>query len=287
MSTITPGTPLYSFVELFRKTLGDVLSEGAASPWTVTLREDAPVSSGTTTLCFLISLSGSLRGKAAFQMENAEALRLAQKFLPQSGDPASELTAARKQAVEQLLGKVTTRVTAALKEQFGEVDLQFSSSEVPNWTGTRVTLVAAEASTGTVSLGLRLDTELVASVLPSKSDAETASPSTDTAAAKAAASGENNLDLLLGVELNLTLRFGQRTLTLREILELSSGSIIELDRQVQEPADLLLGDKLIARGEVVVVDGNYGLRVKEMCDLPPGADKVASSSARSESCRKA
>jgi len=287
MSTITPGTPLYSFLDLFRKALGDVLSEVSASPWTVTLRtEDAPPSSGAAPLCFGISLSGGLRGKAAFQMENAEALLVAQKLLPSSPDPASELSAARKQAVEQLLGKVSARMAAAFKEQFGAVDLQVSSIEVPTWTGTRVTLAAVEASTGTVSIGFRLDTELVEG-LASKSAVPTAPPASDTPAAKAAASGENNLDLLLGVELNLTLRFGQRTLTLREILDLSSGSIIELDRQVQEPADLLLGDKLIARGEVVVVDGNYGLRVKEMCDLPTESEKVALSSVRSESSRKA
>jgi flagellar motor switch protein FliN len=75
-----------------------------------------------------------------------------------------------------------------------------------------------------------------------------------------------NLDLLLEVNLNLTLRFGQRALPLREILDLNAGAIVELDREVQEPADLLLGDKVIARGQVVIVDGNYGLRITEVTD---------------------
>jgi flagellar motor switch protein FliN/FliY len=81
-----------------------------------------------------------------------------------------------------------------------------------------------------------------------------------------AVSHEPNFDLLLGVNLNLTLRFGQRTLPLREVLELASGSVIELDHEVQEPADLLLGDKVIARGDVVIVDGNYGVRITEVAD---------------------
>jgi flagellar motor switch protein FliN/FliY len=51
---------------------------------------------------------------------------------------------------------------------------------------------------------------------------------------------------------------------LREILELQPGSVVELDRQVQEPVDLLVDKKLIGRGEVVVVDGRYGLRVGEV-----------------------
>ncbi|HEY0759305.1 MAG TPA: flagellar motor switch protein FliN [Acidisarcina sp.] len=73
-----------------------------------------------------------------------------------------------------------------------------------------------------------------------------------------------NLKLVMDVELNVTLRFGQRRLSLREVLDLSSGSVIELDRQVDEPVELLLDGKVIARGEAVVIDGFYGLRVTEV-----------------------
>jgi flagellar motor switch protein FliN/FliY len=73
-----------------------------------------------------------------------------------------------------------------------------------------------------------------------------------------------NLNLVMDVELNVSLRFGQRRLPLSEVLELSSGSIVELDRTVNEPVELYLDGKLIARGEAVIVDGNYGLRVTEI-----------------------
>ncbi len=78
------------------------------------------------------------------------------------------------------------------------------------------------------------------------------------------ADGGKKLELLLDVNLALTLRFGQRDLTLREVLDLGPGSVIELDRQVEEPVELLLGDKVIARGQVVIVDGNYGIKITEM-----------------------
>ena len=87
-----------------------------------------------------------------------------------------------------------------------------------------------------------------------------------------AAIREGNLELLWDVALSLTLRFGQRELLLKEILELSPGAVIELDRQVDEPVDLLLERKVIARGEVVIVDGNYGLRITEVASA---AEKLA------------
>ncbi len=73
-----------------------------------------------------------------------------------------------------------------------------------------------------------------------------------------------NLDLLLDVALEATLRFGQREMILREILELRPGSVIELNRRVQEPAELLVAGRVIARGEVVIVDGAYGLRITDI-----------------------
>jgi flagellar motor switch protein FliN len=90
-------------------------------------------------------------------------------------------------------------------------------------------------------------------------------PTTPPAAlGESSAPGTVNLDVLKNVPLNLTLRFGQRRMALREILELGPGSVIELDRRLKEPVDLLLDGKVLARGEVVVVHGCYGLRVTQI-----------------------
>jgi flagellar motor switch protein FliN/FliY len=68
----------------------------------------------------------------------------------------------------------------------------------------------------------------------------------------------------MDVELNLTLRFGERILMLSEVADLTTGSVVELDRVVDDPVELLLGERVIARGEVVIVDGNYGLRITDL-----------------------
>jgi flagellar motor switch protein FliN len=83
------------------------------------------------------------------------------------------------------------------------------------------------------------------------------------------------LELLLDVPLEATIRFGERQLLLREVLAAVPGSVIELDRELQEPADLLVSGRLIARGEVVVVNGHFGLRITELSSAAPSGPLLA------------
>jgi len=72
------------------------------------------------------------------------------------------------------------------------------------------------------------------------------------------------INLLMDVELEVSLRFGCKELPLGEILDLGPGDVVQLDRHVSDPVDLIVGDKIVARGEVVLVNGNFGLRVTEV-----------------------
>jgi flagellar motor switch protein FliN/FliY len=74
----------------------------------------------------------------------------------------------------------------------------------------------------------------------------------------------SKLDMLYDIDLDATIRFGTREMALHEVLELGPGSVLELDRHVNEPVDLVVGDRIVARGEVVVVSGNFALRVTEV-----------------------
>jgi flagellar motor switch protein FliN len=76
----------------------------------------------------------------------------------------------------------------------------------------------------------------------------------------------SGIDLLLDVELEASLRFGAREMPLGEILDLGPGDVVQLDRHIADPVDLLIGDKIVARGEVVLVNGNFGLRVTEVAE---------------------
>lgn len=75
---------------------------------------------------------------------------------------------------------------------------------------------------------------------------------------------ETNLSLLLDIPLKVTVELGRTKKVIKEILEFSQGSIIELDKLAGEPVDILVNNKLIAKGEVVVIDENFGVRVTDI-----------------------
>jgi flagellar motor switch protein FliN/FliY len=73
-----------------------------------------------------------------------------------------------------------------------------------------------------------------------------------------------NLDLIMDVELPISVRFGQTTMLLEDILKLGHGSVIELEKLAEEPVDLLVTGRLLAKGEVVVADGHYAIRITQV-----------------------
>ncbi len=80
------------------------------------------------------------------------------------------------------------------------------------------------------------------------------------------ADGGRNLDLLLDVEIPIAVEVGRTQMSLDEVLRLVPGSVIALDKRAEEPVDLRVNGKLVARGEVVLVDDTYGLRITQIVD---------------------
>lgn len=72
---------------------------------------------------------------------------------------------------------------------------------------------------------------------------------------------QQNIDMLLDIDLDVNIELGSSHLSIKRILELAPGSIVELDRMAGEPVDLLVNNKVVAKGEVVVIDENFGIRI--------------------------
>jgi flagellar motor switch protein FliN/FliY len=84
----------------------------------------------------------------------------------------------------------------------------------------------------------------------------------------------NNMELIKDVPLEVTVRLGKTVMKIRDILDLGDGSIIELDKLAGEPVDLLVNGKLVAKGEVVVIDENFGFRVKDIISPSERLSKI-------------
>ncbi|MFZ5440324.1 MAG: flagellar motor switch protein FliN [Myxococcota bacterium] len=96
----------------------------------------------------------------------------------------------------------------------------------------------------------------------------------DTAAPAAAEQevSTRRLDLLLDVPLDVTVELGRSRMTIQDLLALSPGSVIELDKIAGEPLDIVVNDRLIARGEAVVVNDKFGIRIT---DIISKAERIA------------
>jgi flagellar motor switch protein FliN/FliY len=274
----TPGAPqprteVLEWVQTWSQSLGQVLTQVAGIPFGVDSAGEPPPEAlppMETDLHGIVTAAGTLRGEMSLRLPRNVVLSLAQLFLSEPQDPVAEFKPDHRDAAEELLRQVAGQAATALKPRWGEVQLRLEFGPPPSWSaGDSGWMVAALGAPGGFWLEWQTSAALVAALRAAKTAAvapESAAVALPAASADTAPSPElgSKLDLLMDVELGVTLRFGGRRLLLREILELGPGSVVELDRQVQEPADLLLDGKLIARGEVVVVDGNYGLRVLEV-----------------------
>ncbi|KZE65880.1 flagellar motor switch protein FliN [Fictibacillus phosphorivorans] len=83
-----------------------------------------------------------------------------------------------------------------------------------------------------------------------------------------------NLDMLLDIPLQVTVELGRTKKTIKDILEMSQGSIVELDKLAGEPVDIFVNQKMIAKGEVVVIDENFGVRVTEILSQRDRLEKL-------------
>jgi flagellar motor switch protein FliN/FliY len=105
---------------------------------------------------------------------------------------------------------------------------------------------------------------LALALAPAKSSGEAAETGSLALQPGSQREKSRTLDLLMEVELPVSVSFGRAQLPLRDVLKLNSGSIVELNRTISDPVEIIVNNCVIARGEVVVVEGNYGVRIQHV-----------------------
>ncbi|MBM3724269.1 MAG: flagellar motor switch protein FliN [Acidobacteria bacterium] len=186
---------------------------------------------------------------------------------------------------QEILTQTLSAVAVAIGERLGcQVLPEGGQQQAANLAGWNTFLGTVELSTGELPgivigfspglIGSMTEPEPAALSVPaSPAQAAASRPAAAAAAgggrpvsalAPAGQGDGGTLDLLMDVELPVSISFGRASVQLKDVLKLTSGSIIELNRTLTEPVEMIVNNCVIARGEVVVVEGNYGIRIQEI-----------------------
>jgi len=266
-----------TYCQAWISSLALLLSRMAPGDWqveTVDVPGDfAPVAS------LRVTAGGSLAGQQWLGLAAVDINGLLGILLGEEITVTGELDQTQREAVEELIRQWAGLAASALKPDFGEVSLQValdSAGHIPSGVTKLLRVIGDRRS---IAVVFELERALVETLRQTAAGAELDSETVEDEGAGPTRPAvlpppgsdrieellrQGNLELLMDVELAVMLRFGSRQASLHEVLDLATGAVLELDREIQEPVDLVLNDKVIARGEVVVVDGNYGLRVLEV-----------------------
>lgn len=242
------------FAAAFADSLSGAMAAATETPWPLQAMEGPdPATNKGTPIHFRLTVAGLIAGESYVEFYEPQVTELVAKIVKQ---PVAELGDEHIDALAKVVATATTDLAAALEEKYGKLEFKVDRVAGLAFGGMYVVPLAGPGDENVQAL-LYFGGELFDALSDEGSGERKHKTQENMVSA-------NNLKLVMDVELNVSLRFGQRQMPLREVLELGSGSVIELDRMVDEPVELFLDGKLIARGEAVVVDGNYGLRVTEI-----------------------
>lgn len=233
-----------------------------------------------------------LNGALAFTLPLREGTMLVDLMLGGDGAPAEELVGDSKDALAETFNQVMGSANQTLSDLAGEtfaianVEIAAVAPEAAPLGEVLGTGAFQDVALATAQDALKTTIHLLipdlllqqmkrklglaeAPAAPAAAPAPAApTPASAPARQAPAATGpvmdSGNLDLLLDIQLPVVVRMGQTEMQMGELLKLTPGSILELNRSADAPVELMVNGKLIAKGEVVVVDGNFAFRITEI-----------------------
>ena len=271
MSTETKSShnpKLQEYLEAWGTSIGRVIQEVASAPhsWqelTLEATQALLASLKDNSVSIQFEAANHLSGNQGFVLSTKDVVRLSQLLLTEPEDGSSAMTDDHRDAIGELFRQFAGAAASSLKGLAGgEVSFKWVGlNPFPGTPSLQAGLQWTSPGLPPLTLIADLGSSLVTALEPSPAPQPLELPPPSPAPASQAKAHDPKLELLMDVELDVTLRFGERQMALHDILDLSAGSVVELDQYVQDPVELMVGKKVIARGEVVVVDGSYALRV--------------------------
>lgn len=238
-TAVTRETYAQALIAEFVSAVEAVLGAASASPMSERAVGDGWIIAATA--------SGDLRGTIVAWIDRAGSDVLAQRVLGLDGKPDEA-------SVTDMLREMWTQAASALtlKDPFTAVKVAVQSIE----PGTSPAGTAAMLIAGDVIAQVAVGGDAAQPQMPAKV--------ASAAAVSEVAANDTTLDAVLDMELPLVVRFARTIMPLKALAALGPGSIVDMERSPDEPVQMLVGDRVIARGEVVVVGGHYGVRVTDL-----------------------
>jgi flagellar motor switch protein FliN len=207
-----------------------------------------------------IAVSGDLRGTIAVWIGQADAATLAQRVVGMDEPPDEAI-------VIDMLREMWAQATSAvgMKDPFTGVKSATSTPEAGTPEPDALAGYELRIAEGPAVRLLIAGTVIAAHV------AAPVTNQTPLSAPDAPSEINAKLEVVLDIDLPLVVRFGRTSMSLKALADLGPGSIVDMGRSPDAPVEMLVGDRVIARGEVVVVGGNYGVRI---IDLVSSAERV-------------
>lgn len=227
-----------------------------------------------------VSVGGELHGQMRVTMATSIATAIGDMMLGGEGNEKEEMDAEDLDATKEIISNILSSFSRSLASQKNMPKLEFDIENVeyidPNSTidfkGFEKLFIynlAVHNSHDTIAFAITHElTPLVGGDVPLATTAgathEFVVEEPKKATASLSSEELSNIDLIKDVKLPIRVRIGSKKMLLKDVLSMDIGSVIELDQLANDPLEILVGDKVIAMGEVVIVDGNFGVQIGEI-----------------------
>ncbi len=273
------------FIEILEKDIISTIEGLTGIAPQLTLNSDEKITQNTTIIppfvCMYISSLGDIEGNIALCMPPALATALGDMMLGGEGESKEDMNDEDIDAAKEIVSNIFGGFSTSLSAQKELPKLTFSIDNV-EFTGENDNISLEKyfiiytyniaISNITSQLYIAIDENIATKFSTQKEREKTTSQAPTKAKTKNGCDDEEelspseikNISLIMDVKLPVRVRIGSRKMLLKDVLGMDIGSVIELNQLANDPLDILVGDKIIAQGEVVIVDGNFGIQISEI-----------------------
>jgi len=260
------------FLELLKKDISSTIEGliGIAPSVDIASKNETIGDIAIPTSEIIVDVSGDGSGKINFLIPANSATALGDMMLAGEGEEKSDMNEEDLDAIKEIVSNIVGSLSTGLSAQndipklnFSVENANFKTEVDSNWNNYayRVDL-DFNINDKSYKWVVLFDKDIYARLSGKEASSSVENTTSESNVSSSIDSEElQNLKLLLDVKLNLRVRIGSKKMLLKDVLNMDIGSIVELNQLANEPLEVLIDDKKIAEGEVVIVDGNFGIQI--------------------------